>query len=103
MPRNFRGAGVEVFSIRMSRVIADRVAHLNHESVVGRVDADVGLGMAVLESHEREFRGRPRDVGGSPSHLAGDWIARVVDHKVREAMAGFLAANAHPPDLRKAI
>src|SRR5690349_3457639 len=49
-------------SVRMGRVVADRVAHLQRDPVVGRVDAGVGRGVAVLEAEERELRGRPGDV-----------------------------------------
>src|ERR1051326_4400072 len=46
-----------VISVRMGRVMTDRVAHLDHEAIVVRPDsmAAVRLGVAVLESHEREL------------------------------------------------
>src|SRR6266571_3839123 len=91
------------FSVGVSRVVTDRVAQLKQDPVVGRVDAAVRLAVAVLESHKRELRGRPRDVGGAPGHLAGNLSARFVDQEVREAVAGLLAADACPPDLRQAI
>src|SRR5258706_1650462 len=93
------------FSIRVSRVVPDRVTHLDHEPVVTGFGpaAGVRLGMAVLEPHEREFRGRPGDVGGNPIDLAGNRIARAVDQEVREALARLLAANTHPPDLRQPV
>src|SRR2546427_2484141 len=89
----------------MSGVVTDRVAHLNHEAVVRRIDSSsvVRLGVAVFESYERELRGHPLDVGVTPGHLARNRIARVVDQKVREAVAGLLPADARPPDLGKAI
>src|SRR6185437_12015989 len=90
-------------SIRMGRVVPDRVAHLDRDPIIGRVDAGVGLGMAVLESNEGELRGHPRDVGGSPVHLRRHGISGVVDHEVREALAGLLPADARPPDLREAV
>src|SRR5436309_4704 len=99
----FSGSGTDTFSVRMGRVITDRVAHLDHEPVVGRVDTCVRFGMAVLESHERELRGRPPDVHGPSVHLAGDRSARVIDQEVGEALARLLAPNADPPDLRQAI
>src|SRR5207247_10517671 len=89
-------------SIGVGWVISDRVAHLDHEPVVRGMGA-IGLGVAVLEPNERELRGRPRDVRGAPVHLAANRSARVVDQEIREAVAGLLAANADPPNLRQAI
>src|SRR5207249_10227675 len=67
------------------------------------MDPRVSLRVAVLESNERELRGIPRDVGGSPGDLGGNGIARIVDHEIREALAGLLPADPRPPDLRQAI
>src|SRR5215510_5669275 len=86
-------------SVRMSRVKTDRVAHLDHDPVVGGVSAGVCLGVAVLQPHERELRRLPCDVGGRSIHVAGDRSAGVVDEKVGEALARSLASNADPPDL----
>src|SRR5437867_7512141 len=94
-----------MLSVRVGRVVTDRIAHLNHEAVVRRIDPSsvVRLGVAVFESNERELRGHPLDVGVAPRHLAWNRISRGVDEKVREALAVLLAADACPPDLRKTI
>src|ERR1051326_3854433 len=90
-----------VISVRMGRVMTDRVAHLDHEAIVVRPDsmAAVRLGVAVLESHERELWRHPGDVGRDPVYLAGNRGARTVDQEIREAVTGLLGADARPPDL----
>src|SRR5258708_5865220 len=92
-------------SVRVRGVVADRVAHLNHHAVVVHFETGAGVrvGVAVLESQERELRGHPRDVDGAPCHLAGNGCAGAVDEEVREAVAGLLTTNARPPDLRQAV
>src|SRR5215471_9690223 len=49
-------------SVRMGRVISDRVAELHQDPVVSGVDAGTSLGVAVLEPDERELRRCPREV-----------------------------------------
>src|SRR4051812_21072843 len=73
-------------SIGMGGVISDRVAHLDHDSIVGRMNSGVRLGVAVLEPHERELRGHPGDVGGASRDAGRDEKPRVVDHEIREAL-----------------
>src|ERR1051326_8913500 len=86
-------------SVRMGRVVADGVAHLEGQSIVGRDDAGVRLRVAVLEPDERELGRDPRDVHRPTGHVPENGRIRVVDHEVGEAPPGTLAAHAHPEDL----
>src|SRR5215471_20890673 len=87
----------------MGRVVADRVAELEQNPVVGCVDSLIGFGVAVLEADERELGRHPREIHRTPGDGAGNRCAGIVHHEIGETLPRALAAYAGPPDLRETV